>query len=340
VPNNVPSPRVSVALCTYNGARFVGEQVASILGQSRPVDEIVLSDDASNDDTVALVRAAVDAHNADAHNADAPSAVALTVLQNPVALGVVGNFQHAVTAATGEFIALSDQDDAWHADKVRDILAEFAAHPAASLVFSNARLVDGGGAPLRHSLFQALSMTAREKRQLRGGRAFDALLGRNLVTGATVVFRRALLTDALPFAPDWVHDEWLAALAAATGGVRMLDAELIDYRQHGGNQIGAGRLTLSEKVGRVAEGRTERNARLLARSRELVERLEQLGAEIPTAVLGEARAKLAHESMRSSLPAGRVPRAPAVARELLSCRYARYGRGILDAGRDLLQPSA
>jgi glycosyltransferase involved in cell wall biosynthesis len=334
MPKAMGEQRISVALCTHNGAEYVDRQIASILDQSRPVDEIVLSDDASTDDTVAIVRRAVTEYSA--HSG---VAIELRVLANPVALGVVANFEQAVLATTGSLIALCDQDDVWHRDKIETALRLFDEQPAVELVFSDARLVDGAGAPLTHSLFQALSMTRGERRLLLGGAAFEALLGRNLVTGATVVFRRSLLDRAAPFAPDWVHDEWLAALAAAAGGVRMLDAALIDYRQHGGNQIGAGRPSLSEKVGRVAEARTARNARLLARAGELVDRLRALGGLTSASVLAEAEGKLAHERLRSALPASRVRRVPPITRELLGGRYRRYGRGIIDAGRDLLQPA-
>lgn len=339
MPTAQASDRVSVALCTYNGAAYVGEQVASILAQSRPVDELVLSDDASSDDTVALVRAALAEHNEAEHNTGAHR-VKLRVLENRVALGVTANFEQAVSATTGDFIALSDQDDVWHPDKIATLLAVFAAQPDALLAFSNARLVDGSGTPLGRSLFSTLSMTSAEKHQLREGPAFDALLGRNLVTGTTVVFRRDLLDIALPFAPDWVHDEWLAALAAASGGLRMVEQQLVDYRQHGANQIGASSLSLGQKIGRVTEGRTERNARLLARSRELADRIENSAARFAPGVLPQTRAKVAHEELRSSLPASRLRRVAPVARELFSGRYRRYGRGLLDAGRDLVQPAS
>ena len=217
------------------------EQVASILAQSRPVDELVVSDDASTDDTIAIIRRSVDEHAA-ANG----QAIALKVIENTTPLGVTRNFEQAIVATTGDLIALCDQDDIWHADRIRTIVAVFE-DPAVDLVFSDARLVDGDGTPLGDSLFATLSMTRRERRQLLGGKALDALLGRNLVTGATVVFRRRLLDAASPFGSAWVHDEWLAALAASTGGVRMLEAELIDYRQHGGNEIGAARLSLSRQ---------------------------------------------------------------------------------------------
>jgi glycosyltransferase involved in cell wall biosynthesis len=333
VPKVEGHPLISVALCTHNGAAYVATQVESILDQSRAVDEIVLSDDASSDDTVSIVRQTVESRAV-----LGASPITLRILTNRVALGVVRNFECAVRAASGDFIALCDQDDVWHPDRIEKIMGVFAADPTVDLVFSDAGLVDGAGLPLPHSLFEALSMTGRERTQLSAGDAFDALLGRNLVTGATVVLRRSLLENALPFAPNWLHDEWLAALASATGGIRMVDAELIDYRQHGDNEIGARRLSFVEKVGRVTEARNARNARLLARSQELVDRLEQLGGRVPPARLAEARAKADHEVMRSALPASRIRRIPAITRELFSGRYARYGRGILDAGRDLVQP--
>ncbi|HEX4058936.1 MAG TPA: glycosyltransferase family 2 protein [Galbitalea sp.] len=334
MPKATAGPSISVALCTHNGAAYVRAQVESILAQTRPVDEIVVSDDASTDDTVKIVRDAVASHKV-----RGGQAVTLRVLENRVAIGVVGNFEQAVTATTGDFVALCDQDDVWHEERIATILAEFTAEPANDLVFSDARLVDGAGVSMAHSLFEALSMTRRERNLLRNGNAFEALLGRNLVTGATAVFRRSLLGAAIPFAVDWIHDEWLATLAAATGGVRMLNAELIDYRQHGDNQIGAGRLTFAQKVGRVREVRTERNARLLGRSLELVDRLVELGDRVPARTLAQARAKADHEVMRSGLPARRFPRIPAITREIASGRYARYGRGLLDAARDLVQPA-
>jgi glycosyltransferase involved in cell wall biosynthesis len=332
VPTPLADPRVSVALCTRNGAYFVRAQVASILRQSHPVDELVISDDASSDDTIEIIRSEV-ADHAKAGGRE----IALTVLRNKVPLGVTRNFEQAVLATTGELIALCDQDDLWRSDRVETIVAAFT-DPAVQLVFSDARLVDGDGAPLGDSLFATLSMTSRERRQLRSGSAFDALLGRNLVTGATVVFRRELLGLAVPFGSSWVHDEWLAALAAAEGGVRMLEAELIDYRQHGRNEIGAGRLNLSQKVGRVTEPRAARNARLLARAQELADRLDRLGERIPERVRVAARSKVAHEQWRSALPAARIRRLPAITGELARGGYAHYGRGILDAGRDLVQP--
>ena len=307
------------------------EQVESILAQSVPATQIVLSDDASSDDTVAIVERAV-------REWPAPGPE-LVVQRNVQALGVVANFEQAVRACTGELIALCDQDDVWLPDKLARFVELFGAEPDLPLAHSDATLVTADGVALPDSLLASLEATTVERRQLVDGLSFYALIRRNLVTGATVVFRRELLDRAVPFAPSWVHDEWLAIIAAATSRTLMIDYRLIDYRQHGGNQIGAVKPSLGYKLRKLREPREERNRALVVRSTELVTRLESLGAAIDPARIAHARAKLSHEEWRLALPANPVLRAPRIALAVVSGRYSRFSRGILDAARDLFQPA-
>jgi len=316
------APSISVALCTHNGARYVGEQVATILRQTVPVSQIVLSDDASTDDTVAIVEAAV-----------AGSGVELVVLRNEPALGVVANFEQATAACTGDLIALSDQDDVWHDDKLERILAAFG--PGVLLVHSDATLVDGDLVPLPSTLLGSLEATPAERRELADGRSFDTFLRRNLVTGATAALRRELLETARPFPPSWVHDEWLAIVAAAVSRTHLVDERLVDYRQHGGNQIGAVKPTLRYKVGKLLEPRDRRNDGLVERADVLVGRI----AAVAPGRLPAARAKLAHERFRQGLPRVRVLRLLPGLGAVLAGRYGRYSRGLQDALRDVVQPA-
>lgn len=322
MPSQLSSVTVSVALCTHNGERFIGEQVRSILRQTVPPQQLVLSDDASTDDTVAVV---------ERHLAEHPE-IELVVLRNSPALGVTANFEQAVRACTGELIALSDQDDIWLPDRLETMTAAFA-DPELSLLFSDAQLVDGEGEPLAHTLFESIRLTRRELREVQSGNALRTLLRRNVVTGATVLFRRSLLDHALPFPASWVHDEWLAIIAAITGRVDVVPAQLIEYRQHGGNQIGARKPTLADKVGRVTIGRAQRNERLVARAQALAEH-----EGLPAEVAALAADKLAHERVRQALPAARLLRVGPVLREALTGRYGRFGRARYDIVRDLLQP--
>lgn len=322
-------PSVSVALCTYNGAEFIEQQLLSILRQSMLPDEIVISDDGSTDETLRIVESVWSAHRK-------PN-VTLTLLANDRALGVSRNFEQAVSACTGELIALSDQDDVWREDRLVVMTDQFVKNPHLRLLFTDAQLVDADLHPLQHSLFEALEISQHELSSIREGGAFATLLRRNLVTGATVVFRQDLLAQARPFAEGWVHDEWLAAIAAATGEIDWLPQQLVDYRQHGTNQIGVTAPTLRYKVKRVLEPRGDRNQRLAERSVELVRRLVALG--VPDSAVTLAEHKSEFEAARAALPAARLARVARIVRLARAGEYAQFAsKGNADILRDLLQP--
>jgi len=242
---------ISVALCTHNGARYLGEQLRSICAQSLAPGEIVLSDDASTDGTVSLARDIL--HECLASRPGLR--IELVVLQNQPALRVTKNFEQAVRACGGDLIALSDQDDIWQPDRLRIMEEQFAQRPELTLLHTDARLVDGQAHPLGQSLFQALEVKPVELEWIHGGLALHAFLRRNLVTGATTMFRKSLLDVALPFPREWLHDEWLGAIASVTGRVDVLEQALIDYRQHGANEVGARRPTLAQNVRRAFASR-------------------------------------------------------------------------------------
>lgn len=122
---------VSVAMCTYNGANYIEEQLLSIFGQTKYVDEIVICDDQSTDDTVGLIR-----HLAERF----PGRIRLFI--NEERLHVSANFEKAILLCKGDFIFLSDQDDVWHANKVETLCNWLFLHPDKDVVFSNTRIVD------------------------------------------------------------------------------------------------------------------------------------------------------------------------------------------------------
>ena len=321
------TPAVSVALCTHNGERFIDEQLASILLQTVLPDEVVVSDDASMDATVQRVRAAFAAH---------PDGPSLVLLQNAQPLGVTRNFEQAIAACSGAIIVLSDQDDVWSPRRVEAALEAFA-DPAVLLVHSDATLIDGTGAELPDTLFDAYAVTDAVRAQLASPRAFELLLHRNLVTGATMSVRRELAVGARPFPPSWVHDEWLAVAAAARGRIVPLPERLVRYRQHGGNEIGAVRVTLRAKLSRLTAPGAARNRRLLERAGDLADRAGSLGVTEPDRLVALAE-KVEHERVRSGLSVHRALRVLPVLRELRTGRYHRFGGGLQDVARDLIQP--
>jgi len=324
---------ISVALCTYNGARFIGEQIRSICLQTLRPREIVVSDDASTDGCVEIARRTVEECNA----AHPGPPVVLHVLQNATPLRVTKNFEQAVRACQGDLIALSDQDDAWPPERLARMAVEFERRPDLLLLHTDARLVDGALTDLGQSLFHALEVEPIELERVHGGKAFDVLLRRNLVTGATAIFRRSLLDVALPFPSEWLHDEWLGIIAAAIGRVDLLEDQLIDYRQHEENQIGARRDSFPDKMRKAFGSRGDTHVKRAYKAELLLTRLLELGDRIPAPFIEKARLKVAHQRFRAALPRSRIARWVPVFREVLTGRYNKFGRGVRGVVRDLFE---
>ena len=326
---------VSVALCTHNGERFVRQQVESIFAQTVLPTELIVSDDASSDSTLSVVSESIERFRGSAPALSQP--VNVVVLTRSTPLGVVGNLEVAIAACTGDLVALSDQDDEWVPNRLETALGLFEARPELSLLYSDADLVSAEGLHLGTTLFGALGVTPRMQQRVHAGDAWHELLHRNIVTGATTAFRRSLADDALPVPEGWLHDEWLAIVAAVTGQVDLVPDRLVRYRQHGENQVGARKLSFGGKARRMLEPGGARSSRLLVRASSLVARLPRL-PRVTEVQINEARHKLAHEQVRSALSPHRLRRIGPVLRELGTGRYSAFGRGVLDAARDLLQP--
>jgi len=313
--------RLSVALCTYHGERFLPDQLASIASQSRPPDELVVCDDASTDATSAVLRE---------YAAAAPFPV--RVYRNPGTLGATGNFARAIGLCTGGVIALCDQDDVWAADKLAVVERTLAGAPAAGAVVSDAELVDEDLEPLGASLWQAVGIGGRERRLLGGGAAVAALARRNLVTGAAMAFRAEYKPLVLPIPTSWHHDAWIALLIGAVSPFALVAAPLLRYRQHGRQQVGApGRGLLAEyrrARGNTAFGETaDRYALALDRLRGW----PGAGEDAVRTLAG----KVDHARARARMRAPGVRRLPVIAREVWAGNYARYSRGWKSVAQDL-----
>ncbi|MDQ0768055.1 glycosyltransferase involved in cell wall biosynthesis [Pseudarthrobacter defluvii] len=313
---------ISVALCTYNGARFLSKQIDSILGQSVPPEEIVIRDDGSADQTLRIIESYGEV---------------LTLLPAGERLGVTRNFEQAISACKGRYIALSDQDDIWEPYKLERLREAFEADSGLRLVGSNAQAIDEKDKPMGFDLFSAIALTDAEKDTLSSGAGFDALIKRPLFTGATVMFRRELLDAASPFPALWLHDEWLAIIAAATGRVRLLPDQLTRYRQHDSNVAGVKENTVLRKVSKVRKLIAPRHLRhqaLLARRESLLAQLKTIDA--PGNAIAKAEAALAHEEFRSGLPKSRALRIAPILGERRTGRYDSVDYGNREVLRDLL----
>jgi glycosyltransferase involved in cell wall biosynthesis len=215
-------PKVSVALCTYNGARFIEAQLESILWQSWPPDEVIVSDDGSQDQTLEIVRRIANQH---------PSVVRL--VKTPGRLGYAKNFEFAIQRATGDIIFLSDQDDVWLDHKVERMLAAFAESERVAVVYCDAQLVDGELRPLGRSVFQSRASMRLATRRL----ALELVHGVDIgVLGSMMALRASLRAWVLPIEEVWGHDHWIVFIAHAMAEVRAVgEPPLMYYRRHHGN---------------------------------------------------------------------------------------------------------
>lgn len=324
------SPEISVAMCTYNGAQYIVEQLESIAAQTMLPAEIVVSDDGSTDGTIALLKQTWE--RLSEHSSELRK-VKLTVISNKTSLGVARNFEQAIGATTKPFIFLADQDDVWFPQRLEVETAQLKA--GAGFVFGDAQLVNSSGDPLGHSLFEALSLSSGERAGIVS-HPLDVLIKRNIVTGATAAFSRSVFDQAAPFPAGWVHDEWLAMVAALSGVQFAVTESLIGYRQHDSNQIGVMKNTLSTRMAKLRAEGAERNARLLARISSLSDRARELGAS--ASALSLVASSLKFQQARSAYPHNRAIRWVPVLGQVLTGRYFRVSNGPRDVLRDLVQP--
>jgi glycosyltransferase involved in cell wall biosynthesis len=317
--------KVSAVVCTYNGEKFLAEQLHSIAHQSRQPDEIIVSDDGSTDSTLDIVT-----EFSSGASAAGPTWKLLT---RGKPLGVAGNFAHALSQARGDIIALADQDDIWEPHRVESGLAYFR-DASVLLVHSDAILIDAKGNAIG-SLMAFLRLSRGERHNLRSGKALDALLRRNLVTGATTMIRSSLLERALPVPEGWIHDEWLALVAAMEGEVVFSDSPVIRYRQHQGNEIGVEKITVGAASLRLREPRTEFFRRKLLRNSGLQQLLSSSVPPGTEPAREKLRAKIDFDTWRSELPIRRLRRLFPVAGRYARGDYGRFARGFIDVLRDL-----
>ncbi len=237
-------PRISVAMATYNGARFLPEQLDSLARQTSLPYELVVTDDESSDETVSLL---------EAFAATAPFPV--RVHPNPVRLGYAENFLRACSLCTGELIALCDQDDVWLEAKLATCAGYFA-DPDVTMVIHAAEVWDGQ------------TRTGRFHPDYRETKILPQATANffTLVPGFAMVFRKSILSliDNTDRPGDiWslgkadhkmAHDGWVWLLATSTGKVATIRDALALYRQHGQNFVGAPTDWGVSKTVRVAKG--------------------------------------------------------------------------------------
>jgi glycosyltransferase involved in cell wall biosynthesis len=323
--------RVSVAMCTYNGARFLDEQLESITRQTRLPDELTICDDCSTDETPQILTSFA---------ASAPFPVRICFNEKNV--GSTRNFEQCIRGADGDIISLCDQDDIWHHEKIERTEELFQTRPQVGLVFTDAEVVDESAKSLGLTLWQSIRFDSERQAIVRSREAAKLLSQTPVVTGATMAFRASFRDWILPIPTDvaLIHDGWIALMISLLAPVEMVSEPLMRYRTHPTQQIGTplnGSAYMVEN--RSLRDAVHRQTHFGPEIRKLEVALDRLGTNtgyLTTAVATDLRNRLEHLRVRASVRGKRVVNLPDVLRELFSWRYHRYSNGVFSAVKDLL----
>lgn len=235
--------KCSVAMATYNGALYIEKQILSIINQTVKVDEIVISDDGSSDDTLEIVRKL----------AKSPEAVGIKfkILTDNPRHGFCGNFEHAISHCAGDYIFICDQDDIWLNNKVERVINVFENNPQLLLVFHDGLLIDKDDNPV-DATFATYSFPKGKVSQIE---YLEKVVSTPMCRGMVMCISKELLKTALPFpAISGFHDQWLFFCALCKDNAYYLDEKLVLYRLHP-NQTSGGhkenKMSLKDKTNRI-----------------------------------------------------------------------------------------
>ena len=315
--------RVSIAMAVFNGERFIGEQLESLARQTRLPDELIVSDDASTDETVEIVR-----------EFGSRAAFPVTLLQNRQNVGCTQNYQRAISRCTGDLILLCDCDDICYPHKVAVTEQIFASHPKVGVALCDADLIDEQARALGVRLwhwrgYHCSEEAAKQIEQVSFDRSIPSY-------GPCVAFRGRLKSLILPL-PSGPHfriagqDTFITwcIIGAGAGRLALIDAPLLGYRQH------ATQMTKNFENLRLPRwsARAERPLTLLE---PIIQRLRTEAAD-QLCVFPEVRkAAMQHWGSRCFLPPSKLQRIPVVAKEFLSGRYNEFSDGLTTALKDLI----
>ncbi len=318
---------ISVAMCTYNGGRFLSEQLASIAGQDRLPDELVICDDGSLDDSREIVK-----------QFTRRCAFATHFVANENNLGSTKNFEKAILLCHGDVVSLADQDDIWYSHKLKRIETAFLESSETVAAFSDADLIDDDSRLLGQCLWNAFSFDSVEQDRFEKCRALEVLLKHPVVTGATMAFRRELIDIVFPIPSNHIHDRWISFLFAARGRFEAIREPLMQYRRHKDQQEGLPPQMPRELIAQARDRGARFHQEEIERFRELHARLRKCQPAFQYAqfALSEIEKKISHLAQRAQLPPQRIARIPRVLRESFNLGYWRYSAGWTSIAKDLV----
>lgn len=202
-------PLVSIALCTYNGERFLSQQLDSIVNQSYSQIEIIAVDDCSTDNTVSILQKYAEEYSF------------IQVFENSENIGYINNFEKALKLCSADLIALSDQDDIWASDKIEKQVKAIGDN---LLIYHDSEFVNEEGVSMKKKMSDIVNL-------YRGDRP-ETFLFFNCLSGHSILLKKQLRDEMLPFPQAYFHDWWIGYVATNLGTIDFIDQCLVKYRQH------------------------------------------------------------------------------------------------------------
>jgi len=215
---------VSVVIGTYNGASYLAEQLESIINQTYSSLEILIIDDASQDNTLDIAN----------HYSNTYSNITVHSFETNV--GYIKNFERGIALTKGNYIALSDQDDWWLPTKIERLMNHIDQY---DLVYCDSDFVDENLKKMNNSFSKAKNLISTNN-------PINLLLD-NCVSGHAALFKKSLFQKATPFPNTIPHDWWIAYVASLENGFIYIDEPLVKYRHHQDNAIASGKKKIKDK---------------------------------------------------------------------------------------------
>lgn len=324
--------RISIAMCTFNSARFLNEQLESFASQTRKPDELVICDDASTDATVEIIRAF-------ASGASFP----VRLVENLKNIGINRNFAKVIGLCDGDIIFLSDADDVWLSNKLALITEVFLSSAEIGGVITDAMVVNKSLQPLGFSSWQVTKFNQKQQRRVLRGKP-EALLKHSYrsLTGATLAFRSRFRELVLPLPGAWTHDGWIALIIGSIGKLMPVPEPLNLWRQHEQQMAGSWkRINFRQQIEMASYKDLLIEAGIADRqyhsAGERIAQMELTGLEAARArkLLGRIGERAYHLNKRASMPPNKAGRFFSVAGELMSLRYFLYSSGFKSMASDL-----
>ena len=205
--------KVSVAMASYNGQKYIKEQIDSILNQTHPIDELIISDDGSSDKTLDIIKKYKDKR--------------IKVIKGPQK-GVKQNFANAIKETSGDLIFLADQDDIWNKKKVSKVIREMKNDKTTTLIVHDAEVFDSDSKEIVHRSFY---------KYRNSGNGVLKNIYKNTYIGCCMAFKKELKEHILPIPNNIeMHDQWIGIVnEKKLGKSKFINDNLLKYRRHSDN---------------------------------------------------------------------------------------------------------